>query len=784
MAQPVVFRRKLKEQVQAALENGRAVLFSAPCGFGKTTTIRAILAGNRMIEVSAGSPDFQLPDVSDRWNLLVVDDLQELTDEKLQRALCEMIRENPRRRFVFLSRGIVPGWLVPFEIVGMLAVFRAQDLLLDRESVGQLLEAYGVSVPDVMLTSIYRQSAGYPLAISLLARRMMRGDAYGKAVSNQVRQEIFLYYEEAVFRRLELPVRRLLMELAPFECITTELARIVSGSSRAGEILLQLQRTTTMMHQKGLDCWYFWPLFRQFLLWELEQNYSEEQRRNLYGRGGLYYELREEYGRALECYSRIRDYSKVSQLLVKNAEMHPGMGHYCDMEPYYRALPEREILSSPALMQAMSMLCALCMDYEQSEVWYRKLAEFEKSRQPGDADARDARGRLAWLDISLPQRKVENSIEMFPKLFRQLAAREIRLPPFSVTDALPSLLNGGKDYSPWGKDSERLYTIMRAPVEAVLGRDGVCMLDCAAAENEFEKGEDIRDRIVWILQNIDRIRRDGTPDIEFGAVGLLARMQMDSGHSADARSSLENLRERFEACGKTRFLPNLDAMICRANLRMDNDEAVDEWYRERAPRKPQQFWTMKRYQYFTQAMVELAFGDEETALLTLAPLEPYCKICSRYIDSIYLDVLSSIAFCRLGDKRWRQKLCDALDIAVSFGFFRPVAQYGAAILPLLESCGWDGDAAFLEKLTRLTRQQAALYPDYLQPRKAMTAPLSAMELQVLQLLCANKSNAEIGRILDIKLPTVKTHVSHILGKLGVKRRSEVKAAAQRLHLIH
>ena len=62
---------------------------------------------------------------------------------------------------------------------------------------------------------------------------------------------------------------------------------------------------------------------------------------------------------------------------------------------------------------------------------------------------------------------------------------------------------------------------------------------------------------------------------------------------------------------------------------------------------------------------------------------------------------------------WRQKLCDALDIAVSFGFFRPVAQYGAAILPLLESCGWDGDAAFLEKLTRLTRQQAALYPDYL-----------------------------------------------------------------------
>ena len=37
--------------------------------------------------------------------------------------------------------------------------------------------------------------------------------------------------------------------------------------------------------------------------------------------------------------------------------------------------------------------------------------------------------------------------------------------------------------------------------------------------------------------------------------------------------------------------------------------------------------------------------------------------------------------------------------------------------------------------------------------------------------------------MDIKLPTVKTHVSHILDKLGVKRRSEAKTAAKKLWLI-
>ena len=61
--------------------------------------------------------------------------------------------------------------------------------------------------------------------------------------------------------------------------------------------------------------------------------------------------------------------------------------------------------------------------------------------------------------------------------------------------------------------------------------------------------------------------------------------------------------------------------------------------------------------------------------------------------------------------------------------------------------------------------------------------LTPMELQILHLICADKSNAEIAQMMDIKLPTVKTHVSHILTKLGVSRRSEAKTAAKKLRLV-
>ena len=105
------------------------------------------------------------------------------------------------------------------------------------------------------------------------------------------------------------------------------------------------------------------------------------------------------------------------------------------------------------------------------------------------------------------------------------------------------------------------------------------------------------------------------------------------------------------------------------------------------------------------------------------------------------------------------------------------------VTPLLEALDWDGDKAWRKRLMAAVRTQAAFYPHFLEPRLAPGEELTPTELQILHLLCADKSNAEIAQIMDVKLPTVKTHVSHILDKLSVKRRAEAKTAAKKLRLI-
>lgn len=783
MQDNIIVKPSVEKQFDRFLRQGRVLFFSAPCGFGKTAVAEVLLSSREVLRLPADSAGFKLPSAEADWQILLLDDLQDMQEEQDWNALCELIRTCPERRFVLLSRGAPPGSLMAFQYTGLMTVLEADDLLFDGDDVRRLLRLYGVEAADSEIDGILKESAGYPLGVAITARCMSPGKQWTPELVARVFREVFLYFETAIYRRFDLPVRRFLLELAPFESFDLEMARMVSGDPRAGEQMDWLLRYTTMLRYDDCQRFHFWPGFRAFLLWEMEREYTEEKRRALLSRGGLYYELKEDYAHALECYTSGGDHSKVSELLVRNAELHPGMGHYAEMEKYYRSLPEAEILASPSLMQGISMLCALAMDYEGSERWYGELQKFAERCGRQDAAGKQARSRLAWLDISLPQRGVNGLTEIIPAVFRLLMNKEVTLPSFSVTSALPSIMNGGKDFSPWSKKDDLLYKTLRLPVEAVLGRDGVGLADCAIAESKFEKGEDVAGRMLALLPQLNEVRNRGAPDMEFAISGLLARSQVANGQPADARRTIEVLRECFAERGLTRFLPNMDAMLCRIDLQTGDLDAADAWYRGKAPREPTRLNVMRRYQYLTQAMVELADGRPDTAQLTLAPLEPYVQNCARIIDGIHLNVLTAIALYRKRDEGWRERLTAALDAAAEYRFIRTVSVYGTAVLPLLEALDWDGNKAWRKRLMAAVRTQAAFYPHFLEPRLAPGEELTPTELQILHLLCADKSNAEIAQIMDVKLPTVKTHVSHILEKLDVKRRAEAKTAAKKLHLV-
>jgi LuxR family transcriptional regulator, maltose regulon positive regulatory protein len=65
----------------------------------------------------------------------------------------------------------------------------------------------------------------------------------------------------------------------------------------------------------------------------------------------------------------------------------------------------------------------------------------------------------------------------------------------------------------------------------------------------------------------------------------------------------------------------------------------------------------------------------------------------------------------------------------------------------------------------------------------LVEPLTERELEVLRLLAAGRSNAEMAAGLFVEQSTVKTHLIHLYGKLGVHSRTQAVARARALRLL-
>ena len=86
-----------------------------------------------------------------------------------------------------------------------------------------------------------------------------------------------------------------------------------------------------------------------------------------------------------------------------------------------------------------------------------------------------------------------------------------------------------------------------------------------------------------------------------------------------------------------------------------------------------------------------------------------------------------------------------------------------------------GELAVLNNLHRYIQLsfQAALRGTLIGWRRSLVREfsLTPRELEVVELVCAGQTNCELGRLLRISLATVKSHLSSIFQKLGVRNRA-------------
>lgn len=111
----IIVKPSTAQAFETLWKRGRVLFFSAPCGFGKTVLADTLLDGRPVLRLNAADTGFALPSLEDAWDILLIDNIQDMQEERDWQALCALIRESTDRRFVLLSRGIPPACLMAFQ---------------------------------------------------------------------------------------------------------------------------------------------------------------------------------------------------------------------------------------------------------------------------------------------------------------------------------------------------------------------------------------------------------------------------------------------------------------------------------------------------------------------------------------------------------------------------------------------------------------------------------------------------------------------------------------------
>jgi LuxR family transcriptional regulator, maltose regulon positive regulatory protein len=284
------------------------------------------------------------------------------------------------------------------------------------------------------------------------------------------------------------------------------------------------------------------------------------------------------------------------------------------------------------------------------------------------------------------------------------------------------------------------------------------------------------------------------------AIGLavLARVRQATGDLAGALAAIEEAARVMSDPQVTSLLNPAPAVAARLLLGNGRVAEAARWTVERGLGVEDEPSYVQEPDHLVLARVLVAEQQPERALRLLGRLHQLAAAQGRVGSVIEVRALQGLALDAGGDEQGAlSALAEALALAAPEGWLRVFVDEGAPMARLL------GRLAAASATGQVTT--AALPADYLagllagfdraglpvlaRPRRGgamvagMIEPMSARELEVLGLLAAGKPNQAIAEELVVTLETVKSHVAHILGKLGVTNRTQAVARARELGLL-
>ena len=763
--------------------------------------------------------------------LLVIDDLHELRSAEAQRQLELFLSLAPAQlRFVLTTRSdLVPG-LHRLRLEGEVTELRTDDLRFSLDEAGALFEAAGVSLSNSTLEVLHERTEGWAAGLRLAALSLTgHPDPEGFAAEFYGSERTVADYLLAeVLERQPERVRGLLLRTSFLEQVNGPLADLLTGDSGGQRVLQNLEEAGAfVISLDGRRSWFrYHHLLSDLLQLELQRTMPDEVPALRRAAAGWF----AEHGYPIEAVRHAQaaeDWSVAVRLLSDR---------WFDLWLGGQAATVHELLERfPAGLRTEPELAALIAanqltrgSVEEAEVNLTRASEGSRSVPAERRDRLEVWLTIGRLGIARRRGDVETAVDEANRALALLDAPDTPEPAIRDEQRALALIELGTAEVAAGRSEdakghlERALTLARRSEQPFLEVNAMAQLARVAMRSSFPlAAERARqaielarrhgwsdDPIVadaytllglctvvggrldeaepWLARAERTLPPDGQPAIE-GVLHLArALLEIARGRDEEALAAIragERMAELLAAPETVvvrravQLQRYLRGMRLQTLVRLGETEGV-ELTLENLEEEERESSEMR----ITLAVLRLAQDDPEAARLALDPVidDPALNTNPGAVP-VQTRLLSAIASDALHDAGAAGRALEsALDIAERDSVVLPFLLHPAPALLERHQRHQTSHASLVSEIRGLL---AGRTPTSLTEPEPLDEPLSESETRVLRYLPTNLSAPEIANELYLSVSTIKTHIQHIYGKLGVHSRADAVERARALGLL-
>jgi LuxR family maltose regulon positive regulatory protein len=740
--------------------------------------------------------------------ILVLDDYHVIHTPPIHEQLNFLLEHQPpNMRMVIITREDPPLPLPRLRARGQLTEIRQNDLRFTPEECADFLQrTMGLNLSTADVAALERRTEGWIAGLQLAAVSMQGRDdltSYVEAFTGSNRF-VLDYLMEEVFDRQTPDVKDFLFKTSILEKLSAPLCDVVTEKANSQHTLEMLEQANLFIVPLDQSrVWYrYHRLFAELLRQRLQV--SEEISANaLHRLASQWFANEELFPEAIHHALAATDWNQAAELIGEQSALMLRRGELVTLLGWLKSLPEEVIRARPSLCGNYGWALMLTGQFDTAAPY---LDCAERASQGNDKQLGQIMVAQAYLarsrgDFPRAIAVSQQALEFIAEddiLQRGLVTFTLGLALSSVgriAEAEPVLLEACEAARVSGNDYARQTALgLLGAIQKNQGKLRRAAEFCQQALNEahgsptaaqvqvflasvFYEWNDLNAASEHLEQAFKASQQIGSLAIQPDIYRLMAYIHLARGEAA---SALDLVNEFHQLVQNADFPP---ARVMAAALQADialalgDISSASHWTNQMTEGMDPSALGM--LYGLTKARLCLAEGNCADAAKILSG--EYNSVAQMGLVAIMIEVRALQSLAEDSPKGALQFLREALKMAQPENFIRTFVDMGAPMKFLLERLKAEGGelkdyvltllSAFGGKTARGSRNQP------------LVEAMSERELEILHLMANGLSNREIAERLVISVGTTKSHVHHILEKLGAESRMQATARARELGLL-